>query len=188
MSKEVNKMFSKRNGNLSKDEVANYLSRFLLNIIEKKDEFDLLLADRDSSAFFQVEVKSYPQDGLLDKDGLEKALKKANEHLDKGDKFFQNVVAPAAHLSTSWTKVNLVCFPEIASRQQLKGLGINDNSIKFILTAEDLKSDKWMKNLVFLIAKHQRRSTRGFLPSVLPLNMSPSTAKWLTSKKHTRAL
>ena len=147
MSKEVNKMFSKSNRDLSKDEVANHLSRFLLDMIEKKDEFDFLLADRDSSTFLQVEVKSYPQDGLLDKDGLEKALKKANEQLEKGDKFFQNVVAPAVHLSTSWTKVNMVCFPEIANRQQIKHLGIDDNIVKFILTGDELESGNWLDDL-----------------------------------------
>ena len=144
MSKEVIRMFSKSNRDLSKDEVANYLSRFLLTIIEKKDEFDFLVADRDSSTFFQVEVKSYPQDGLLDKDGLEKALKKANEQLEKGDKFFQNVLAPAAQLSSSWKKINLVCFPKIPSRQVLRNLGMDEDSLKFVLTAEELKPDNLM--------------------------------------------
>ena len=147
MSKEVIRMFSKSNRDLSRDEVANYLSRFLLDMIEKKDEFDFLLADRDSSVFLQVEVKSYPQDGLLDKDGLEKALKKANEQLEKGDKFFQNVLAPAAKLSSSWTKVNIVSFPEIADQGELKALGVDDNSLKFILTAEELESGTWLEDL-----------------------------------------
>ena len=55
------------------------------------------------------------QDGVLDKDGLEKTLKKATEQLEKGDKFFQSVLAPAAKLSFPWTKVNIVCFPEITN-------------------------------------------------------------------------
>ena len=95
LTREVNKMFDKSKRDLSDNEVTNYLTRFLLNLAEKKDEFDQMLADRDSSTFFQVEVKSYPQDGILDKDGLEKTLKKATEQLEKGDKFLQNVLAPA---------------------------------------------------------------------------------------------
>ena len=115
LTREVNKMFDKSRRDLSDNEVTNYLTRFLLNLAEKKDEFDQMLADRDSSTFFQVEVKSYPQDGILDKDGLEKTLKKATEQFEKGNKFFQNVLAPAAKLSSSWTKVNIVCFPEITN-------------------------------------------------------------------------
>ena len=63
------------------NEVTNYLTRFLLDLAEEKDEFDHMLPDRDSSTFFEVEVKSYPQDGILDKDGLEKSLKKASSNL-----------------------------------------------------------------------------------------------------------
>ena len=140
LTREVNKMFDKSKRDLSDNEVTNYLTRFLLNLAEKKDEFDQMLADRDSSTFFQVEVKSYPQDGILDKDGLEKTLKKATEQLEKGDKFLQNVLAPAAKLSFPWTKVNIVCFPEITNREELKALGLDDDSLKFILTAEELKS------------------------------------------------
>ena len=63
------------------------------------------------------------QDGVLDKDGLEKTLKKANEQLEKGNKFIQNVLAPAAKLSSSWTKVNIVCFPHIAIEESSRLLG-----------------------------------------------------------------
>ena len=147
LTREVNKMFDKSKRDLSYDEVTNYLTRFLLNLAEKKDEFDQMLADRDSSTFFQVEVKSYPQDGVLDKDGLEKTLKKATEQLEKGNKFFQNVLAPAAKLSSPWTKVNIVCFPEITNRQKLKALGVDDNSLEFILTAEELESGTWLEDL-----------------------------------------
>ena len=108
LTREVNKMFDKSRRDLFDNEVTNYLTRFLLNLAEKKDEFDQMLADRDSSTFFQVEVKSFPQDGVLDKDSLEKTLKKATEQLEKGNKFFQNVLAPATKLSSSWTKVNIV--------------------------------------------------------------------------------
>ena len=140
-------MFDKSKRDLSDNEVTNYLTRCLLNLAEKKDEFDQMLADRDSSTFFQVEVKSYPQDGILEKDGLEKSLKKANEQLEKGDIFFQTVLAPAAKLSLSWTKVNIVSFPDIKNRQELKAFGVDDNSLQFILTAEELQSGTWLEDL-----------------------------------------
>ena len=147
MTREVDQMFKKSKRDLTPDEVISYLTRFLLNFIEKNNEFDFLAADRGSSTFFQVEVKSYPQNGILDKDGLVKSLKKANEQLEKGDKFFQNVLAPAAQLSLSWTKVNLVCFPEITNREKLKALGMDDNTLTFILTAEELELGTWVEHL-----------------------------------------
>ena len=42
--------------------------------------------DRDSSTFVHVEVKSYPQKGKPDKEGLEVNLNKANKQLGKCDK------------------------------------------------------------------------------------------------------
>ena len=147
LTREINNIFDKSKRDLSDHEVTNYLTRFLLNLAEKKDEFDQMLADRDSSTFFQVEVKSYPQNGILDKDGFLKSLKKANEQLEKGDKFFQNVLAPAAQLSLSWAKVNIVCFPEITNREKLKALGMDDNALTFILTAEELELGTWVEHL-----------------------------------------
>ena len=147
MTREVHQMFNKsRRGHLSSDEVANHLTRFLLDL-EKKDEFDLLLADKASSTFFQVEVKSFPQDGIYNEEGLKRALKKANENMGKGNKFFQNALAPACQLSPSWTKINLVCFPEMSSRKQFRDLGISEHKLKFILTAEELASGHWFEAL-----------------------------------------
>ena len=60
LTRAVNQMFDKSKRDLSPDEVANYLTRFLLDLVEKKDEFDLLLANRSSSTFLQVEVKNGP--------------------------------------------------------------------------------------------------------------------------------
>ena len=53
LTREVNQMFNKSKRDLSPDEVANHLTRFFLNMVEKKDEFDLLLADRLSSTILQ---------------------------------------------------------------------------------------------------------------------------------------
>ena len=148
VKKEVNQMYDKSKRDLSPDEVKNYLLRFFLLLVgKKKNEFDFFLADRNSSSFFQFEVKSYPQDNPPDKEGLKNALTKANEQLQKGDKFFQNVLAPAIQLSSSWKKINLVCFPEIASRQQFRDLGLDEDTVKHILTAEELKSEGWFEDL-----------------------------------------
>ena len=61
MTREVDQMFKKSKRDLTPDEVISYLTRFLLNFIEKNNEFDFFAADRGSSTFFQVEVKSFPQ-------------------------------------------------------------------------------------------------------------------------------
>ena len=53
LTREVNQMFDKSKRDLSPDEVANHLTRFFLTMVEKKDEFDLLLADRLSSTILQ---------------------------------------------------------------------------------------------------------------------------------------
>ena len=111
------------------------------------DVFDLLLADKASSTFFQVEVKSFPQDGISSDEGLKRALKKANENMGKGNKFFHYALAPACQLSPSWTKINLVCFPEMSSRKQFRDLGISEHKLKFILTAEELASGHWFEAL-----------------------------------------
>ena len=56
-------------------------------------------------------------------------------------------MAPAIQLSSSWKKINLVCFPEIASRQQFRDLGLDEDTVKHILTAEELKSEGWFEDL-----------------------------------------
>ena len=147
LSKEIDLMFNKSKRKLSPDEVGHHLTRYFLNLVEKKDEFDFFLADKMFKSFIQVEVKSYPQEGIPEKEGLTKALKKANEQLGKGDLFFQNVLVPAARLSSSWTKLNIVCLPEITNRQQLKSLGVEESSLKFIMTAEELGSLRWPEDM-----------------------------------------
>ena len=81
-------------------------------------------------------MKSYPQDGVLDIVGLNRSLVKAGEQRQQ---YAQNVLAPAAKLSFSWKKLNIVCYPEVSNRQQLRNIGVDDNSLKFILTAEELE-------------------------------------------------
>ena len=142
----VNRMLCKSKRDMPKNEVANDLTRLFLGF-EKNDEFDFLAADRSSSTFLQLEVKSYPQVGVPNNEGLRKALEKANEQLGKGDKFYDNVLAPAAQLSSSWTKLNFVCFPKIPNRQQFRDLGVDDNALKFVLTTEELQSSKWFEDL-----------------------------------------
>ena len=151
MTREVDQMFKKGKEkgkkDLSPDEVVSHLIRPLLNFIEKHSEFDFLLADRSSSTFFQVEVKSFPQGESQDTATLAKNMETLNKQLAKGDKFFQKVLAPASHFSSSWRKLNIGCFPEIKNRQQLKALGVDDNSLEFILTAEELESGTWLEDL-----------------------------------------
>jgi hypothetical protein len=147
LTRAVKQMFDKSKRDLSPEEVVSYLTRFLLDLVEKKGEFDHFLADRDSSTFIHVEVKSYPQKGKPDKVGLKENVDKANEQLGKCDKLFQNVLASASKLSSFWKKLNIICFPEISSRQQLRDLGVDENSLKFILTAEELESGNWFEDL-----------------------------------------
>ena len=47
----------------------------------------------------------------------------------------------------SWTKINIVCFPEIPSRKQFRDLGVNEKKLQFILTAEELESGNWFEAL-----------------------------------------
>ena len=44
LTRAVDQMFNKSKRDLSPNEVVNYLTRFLLDLVEKKDEFDLFLA------------------------------------------------------------------------------------------------------------------------------------------------
>ena len=151
MTREVDQMFhkgkEKGKKDLSPDEVVSHLIRPLLNFIEKHSEFDFLLADRSSSTFFQVEVKSFPQGENQDHATLAKNMDKLIKQLAQGNKFFQKVLAPASHFSSSWRKLNIGCFPAIKNRQQLKALGVDDNSLEFILTAEELESGTWIGDL-----------------------------------------
>ena len=139
LNREVIQMFKKSKRDLAPDEVVFHLIRSLLNFIEKNNEFDFLLADRATSTFVQVEVKSFLQEENQDGATLETNMKKLKEQFDKGDKFFQNVVAPASKLSSSWRKLNIGCFPEIANRQQLRNLGMDEETLRFVLTAEELE-------------------------------------------------
>ena len=147
LTRAVNQMYDKSKRDLSPDEIANFLTRFFLDLVEKKDEFDFFMLDRNSSSAIQVEVKSYPQDSIVSHEGLKGALASANMQLGKGDKFWENVLAPGAKLSSSWSKLNIVCFPEVSSRQPFRNLGIDDRRLKYILTAEELESGEWLKEL-----------------------------------------
>ena len=67
------------------------------------------MADKASSTFLHFEVKCYPQNAqnAIKKDGLRCVLHSAKTQHEQGDLLFNNVLGPAAGLSTGWTKMNL---------------------------------------------------------------------------------
>merc|ERR1711962_1071079 len=142
---------------VQEDEVGNYFTRYFLSLLEKQAEFDHVLVDQESSTFFHVEVKTYPQRDQILKEGLSSVLTKAKDQLAQGDALFNNVLGPAAKLSRGWTKVNMLAFPSIENRDvfQNKDLidePLSDDSLRYILTKAELKKaklgdDSWFKDL-----------------------------------------
>merc|ERR1711963_1122116 len=132
---------------VQEDEVGNYLTRYFLSLLEKQAEFDHVLVDQESSTFFHVEVKTYPQHDQISKEGLSSVLTKAKDQLAQGDALFNNVLGPAAKLSTGWTKVNILAFPSIRSRDVFKDADLideplADDSLRYIPTKAELEDDR----------------------------------------------
>ena len=134
---------------VKKTDMEAYLMRYFLEHLQRNSEFDFLAVDKGSSCVFQVETKSYPQTGIIQPGALMDSLKKANEQLGKGERCFQNLIAPCANLSPNWTWVGLVALPNISNKQQLTDAGIEDSALPFILTKEELsdKACSWKRNL-----------------------------------------
>ena len=134
---------------ISKKEAKNCLLRYFLNFRENKAEFDHWLVDKASSSLLHVEVKTYPQ-GPITKDGLLNAMESARHQHGLGDALFSNILGPAAKLSSGWTKINMVFFPNIPNREvfreQLKE-PIDDVFLQYIVTRKELSDDQWLKDL-----------------------------------------
>merc|ERR1712172_291617 len=165
LRKHVKKAFepSKKKGKKDKDsarkqvkveEFGNYLVRYFLVLIGKHAEFDHVLVDKESSTFIHVEVKTYPQNEQITKEGLKRVLDCAKEQHVQGDALFNNVLGPAARLSPGWTKINLLAFPSVPNREVFKDTNfvdapIADDFLRYILTKEELEleDDQWLADV-----------------------------------------
>ena len=148
MKEHLEKGFKKMKRNtLDKDEITFYMQRFFLALLKSNDEFDIILPSRASSSILQFEVKSYPQSGIIEKEKLMETLKNADHQLKKGKDLFENVLAPLANISSTWTMVGLIFLPNVKTKADLNCLQLSPQHAKFILTAEDLESDKWLSDL-----------------------------------------
>ena len=58
----------------------------------------------------------------------------AKEQLAKGERMFQNVLKPLAHVPESWNYIGLIAFPEIPNREMLAeciSLTTKETEVKF---------------------------------------------------------
>merc|ERR1719239_860640 len=163
LRKHIKKAFesSKKKGKKDKDsarkvvkveEFENYLVRYFLVLIGKHAEFDHVLVDKESSTFLHVEVKTYPQNDQITKEGLKRVLESAKEQHVQGDALFNNVLGPAARLSPGWTKINLLAFPSVPNREVFNDINlvdepIADDFLRYILTKAELEDDRWLVDL-----------------------------------------
>jgi len=131
-------------------EFGHYLIRYFMSLLNKQAEFDHILVDNDSSSFIQVEVKTYPQQGDITKEGMKEPFVGANTQLGWGDSLFRNVLHPGAKLGSSWTKINIMCFPHVNNRQEFRDNleePIDNEFLKYVLTKEELGNDQWLNDL-----------------------------------------
>ena len=59
-----------------------------------------------------------------------KEKKNADKQLQKGKKFFTEILSPLVGLSSAWSHRGLVCFPHIESRDDLRVNGVSIKEIK----------------------------------------------------------
>ena len=81
--------------------------------------------------------------------GLPGNLEKADLQLGKGRQFFGQILGPAASLPSNWTWVSMMAFPNIPNKQALRDRGVENASLAYILTREELEEgqSRWMKEL-----------------------------------------
>ena len=128
---------------ISKEDVTNSMNRHLVNLMQIDSSFDFLVTDKSSSTVLQMLICS----GRFELDGLRDKIKKSTKLLAKGDQLFHHVLAPAANLSSGWTKVGVLCFPDEATKEPFKKLGLEDNQLPYVITQEEMKSSKWLEDL-----------------------------------------
>ena len=153
--KDTFRAASSTTSTLTRDQVEASLTRHLINYLDRKDEFDGVQVDRNSSTTFCHEVKSWPQNGNLDSPGLQETLEKANYQNSKWKDVFNHIVGPAADLSSSWTNIGMIHLPNVPNRAELEKRGVEPSDLKFILTKAELedgqntwKQDLGLRNLV----------------------------------------
>ena len=156
LKRHVKKAFTDKKGKIDTTmtveptEFGHYLIRYFMSLLNKQAEFDHILVDKDSSSFIQVEVKTYPQQGDLTKEGMKDPFLSANTQLRWGDALFHNVLHSSAKLGSSWRKINIMCFPFVNTRQEFRDHleePIEDGFLKYILTKEELKNNNWLNDL-----------------------------------------
>ena len=139
--------------------------------------------DKASSTFLHVEVKTYLQQGptSITKEGLKDVLKNAKNQHRQGDALFNNVLCASARLSSTWTKVNMLCFPNIPNRKVFKNEldePIDDVFLKYILTQAELEKDNWLEDLRLGSIDASKEQYERLLAI-----MSATTLRSLTTKK-----
>ena len=131
-------------------EFEHYIIRYFMSLLVKQAEFDHILVDKESSSFIQVEVKTYPQQGQITKEGMKVPYTSANTQLGWGDSLFQNVLCRDARVGSSWTKINIMCFPHVNNRQEFRDHleePFEDEFLKYVLTKEELGNNQWLEDL-----------------------------------------
>ena len=132
---------------MEKDELTFYLKRYFIALLSRNDEFDHLLVTRMNSLFIQAETKTYPQSGVVEPEGLKREVDKADDQLGKGKCFIQDVILPLAGVTTPWTMASLIFLPNVPSRKELESLKLEPEKLRYLLTAEEMKSEEWIQDL-----------------------------------------
>ena len=149
-SKKGKKGTTKNITSVKPAEFGHYIIRYFMSLLVKQAEFDHILVDKDSSSLIQVEVKTYPLQGVITKEGMKEPFASANTQLGWGDSVFQNILRPNAQLGSSWTKINIMCFPHVKNRQEFRDHleePIEAEFLKYVLTKEELGNNQWLNDL-----------------------------------------
>ena len=60
---------------MEREELIAYLKRYLIKLLKKNDEFDHLVLTKMFATILQLEIKSYPQTGEIEPEGLKRVVK-----------------------------------------------------------------------------------------------------------------
>merc|ERR1719312_533883 len=147
IKEHLKKGFNKMNvDSLGVEDISWYLQRYFLCILGSDDEQDSVVVTREGQAIIRTEVKTYPQNGIVDPEKLQEVVESAAAQLEKSRKVLENIVAPMAKLSSVWSTYGLIFLPNIKTRAELSVLGLSEDQLSYILTEEQIEGN-WLDGL-----------------------------------------
>ena len=119
------------------------MQRYFLGVLRSDDEQDSVVLTREREAIIRTEVKIYPQSGVIEPKKLLEVVESAAAQLENSRKVIENIVAPMAKLTSSWSMYGLIFLPNIKTRAELSILGLTENQLSYIMTEEQV-NDNWL--------------------------------------------